>query len=501
MKAENVLAKLIPQAQALLAGGHGPEQLTPAQRTARGISLAQFVQAMWPILEPATVLVWSWALQAICDHVQALLEGRLARNNLIINVPPGSAKSTIVSVAAPSWRWITQPSWRGIFASGNPAVVTRDSLRCRTVIESPWYRRSFGITWELAEDANEKRRYLNSATGFRVALSSQAKVTGDRATDIFCDDPLDADDAYSEAERNAVNNWWDSAYANRLNDLRTGHRCIIMQRLHPEDLVGHILKREPDAWELLRIPMVWEESQRVTTSLGWTDPRTKDGELMDPVRFPQEVIDAERLRLGESGFAGQHQQRPHAAAGEVFKVGRLQLWDAGVELPAMQRTIVSLDTAFKVNQTSDYSVGFVLGKFERGIFLLDRVRGRYGYPMLRAIVEELAGRWRPSAALIEDAASGQSLIQDLRSSSALPIVPVRPDGDKLSRAHTVVPMWEAGRIFARADAPWLREFLEELNAFPLSPHDDQVDAFVQGVRYLAHAPQPARFIRHNLFER
>lgn len=480
------LSTLVAEAKAALAGGENGS-LSSAQRAAREISLAEFVKAMWPLLEPATPLIWSWTMQTVCDHVQALLEGRLACNNLIVNVPPGSAKSTIVSVAAPAWRWIREPTWRGIFASGNPAIVTRDSLRCRTVIESAWYRKSFGIAWTLAEDANEKRRYLNSATGFRVALSSMAKVTGDRATGIFCDDPLDADDAYSEAERTAVNNWWDVAYANRLNDLRTGTRCIIMQRLHTEDLAGHILKREPGSWELLRIPMVWEESQRITTSLGWTDPRTKDGELMDAVRFPQEIIDAEKLRLGESGFAGQHQQRPFAAGGEVFKEGSLQLWDAGAPLPHMQQIVISLDTAFKEGETADFSVGFVLAKFEglqNGIFLLDRVRGRYSYPVLLAIVHELAARWRPSAVLIEDAASGQSLIQSLKASSALPVRPVRPDGDKLSRAHTVVPTWEAGRIFAPAQTSWLPEFLEELHAFPKAPHDDQVDAFVQGVRYL-----------------
>ena len=476
------LPTLMAEAQAALSGGEG--SLTAAQQAAREISLAQFVKAMWPILEPATPLIWSWAMQAVCDHVQALLEGRLAHNNLIVNVPPGSAKSTIVSVAAPAWRWVTQPTWRGIFASGNPAVVTRDSLRCRTVIESLWYRRTFGIAWELAEDANEKRRYLNSATGFRVALSSQAKVTGDRATGIFCDDPLDADDAYSEAERGSVNNWWDVAFANRLNDMRTGTRCIIMQRLHTQDLVGHLLAREAHQWELLRIPMLWEESQRLTTSLGWTDPRTKDGQLMDEVRFPQEVIDAERLRLAESGFAGQHQQRPFAAAGEVFRVGHLQLWPSEYMLPHFEQIVISLDTAFKTTETSDYSVGFVLGKFEQGIFLLDRARGRYSYPALRALVSEMSVRWRPAAVLIEDAASGQSLIQDLQHSSAFPVRAARPDGDKLSRAHTVVPTWEAARIFAPADAHWLSEFLEELHAFPKAPHDDQVDAFVQGVRYL-----------------
>lgn len=478
--------KVIREAKELVAAYGAGTSLTPEQREARTVGLAGFVRAAWRVVEPETPLIWNWHLEAITSHVQALLEGRLAKRNLLILVPPGFAKSTVVSVCAPAWRWITRPAWRSIFASGNPAVATRDSMKCRNVIESAWYRRTFGITWSLADDANLKQRYNNTATGFRVALSSEARVTGDRADALFIDDPVDADDAYSEIARNGVNNWYDQAFANRLNDLRTGTRVIIMQRLHPEDLAGHVLETEADAWETLIIPQEFETSRRYTTSLGWTDPRTEEGELAFPERFPADVIKTERLRLGESGFAGQHQQRPFAAEGEVFKRGCLQLWPAGADLPKFSSVLVSLDTAFKTKEESDYSVGFALGKFDKGVMLLERVRGRFSYPALKQIAIEWASRWRPSAVLVEDAASGQSLIQDLKENTALPVVAVRPDGDKLTRAHTIVPTWEANRIYAIEGAAWLSEFLEELHAFPKSPHDDQVDAFVQGVRHCFH---------------
>jgi hypothetical protein len=251
----------------------------------------------------------------VCEHVEALLTGKIGKRNLAVLVPPGFAKSTVVSVAAPAWRWITKPAWRAIFASGNPVVATRDSLKCRAIIESSWYRRTFGIGWGLADDANLKTRYATTATGFRMALSTAARVTGDRADSLFIDDPVDADDAYSESARLTVNRWYDEAYANRLNDLRTGTRCLIMQRLHPDDLAGHILEREAGEWEVLTIPQQWEESRRTATTLGWTDPRTTEGELAFEARFPANVIELERLRLGESGFAGQHQQRPFAKGG------------------------------------------------------------------------------------------------------------------------------------------------------------------------------------------
>lgn len=476
------MPELLREARQVLEGA--PQPLTPGQIVARDISLRDFVKACWHIIEPNTRLAWSWALDAMCDHVEALLTGKLGKTNLIITVPPGAMKSTIVSVATPAWQWINRPQWRAIHASGNFQVSVRDSLRCRAILDSAWYRNRFGISWQFASDQNLKSYYANSASGFRSAVSSGSKITGSRADSLFVDDALDAADAYSDNARTTVIDWWRQAFANRLNDAQTGTRCIIQQRLHPEDLVGWILASEPDQWEVLTIPMEWEESRRFTTSLGWSDPRTEDGALMFPQRFPASVVASERVRLGESGYAGQHQQRPFNASGEVFKTGALQWWNREAPLPTFSRVVMSCDTAFKTKEESDYSVACILGQFDKGIFILDVVRGRWGFPQLKATMEQLGEKWRPTAVLIEDAASGQSLIQEFQKNTAFPIKPVRPDGDKLSRAHTIVPRWEAGRCYALEGASFLPDFLAELHSFPKSVHDDQVDAFVQGVRYL-----------------
>jgi predicted phage terminase large subunit-like protein len=184
---------------------------------------------------------------------------------------------------------------------------------------------------------------------------------------------------------------------------------------------------------------------------------------------------------GESGFAGQHQQRPFAKGGEMFKKSGLRLWPASEELPGFSAVTISIDSAFKTGEENDYSVAVVLGEFGRGAFILDVVR--YAYPELRAVMVELWQKWHAAAVLVEDKASGQSLIQDLQQNTKLPVRPVKVDGDKLSRAHTVVPTWEAGRVFAVEGAPFLPELMAELTAFPKSAHDDQVDASVQGIRY------------------
>jgi predicted phage terminase large subunit-like protein len=456
---------------------------TRVQLANRQWSLAEFFQRAWNVLEPSTPLIWGWHLQAICDHVEALLTGDLGKRNLMILVPPGSSKSRIVSVMTTAWQWLRRPGWQGLYASGNPRVTTRDSIYCRALIESHWYQRSFGCAWQLQADQNTKQLFGNTAHGFRMAVTANTKITGDRADALFIDDPLDASDAYSKVARDGVLTWFDQAFSNRLNDLRRGIRCLIQQRLHSEDLAGHLIARESAQWEVLTIKQEFDEASRTVTSLGWTDPRTEDGELMQPERFPADIIAQEKLRLGASAYAGQHQQLPSAADGELFKRGCLQKLTADA-LPECLQVILSLDSAFSEKQTADYSVCIVMGQTERGMLLLDVIRGRYAYPQLQAIVTELAARWHPSAVLIEAKASGQSLIQSLQQETTLPVVPVNVTGDKVSRAHMVTPTFEAHRVYAPTSAAWLEDFEAELYAFPKAPHDDQVDAFTQALSYL-----------------
>ncbi len=195
-------------------------------------NLADFFRHSWAILEPATPLIWNWHLQAICDHVQALLEGRIPQRNLIINVPPGSSKSRIVSVCTTAWVWIDRPEWRGIFTSANPRNVIRDSTYCRQLIESNWYQEWFRPKWRFARDQNAKGLYRNTAGGFRQAM-------GGSANGLFMDDMIDAADAESKAARDAFVVWYDQAFANRVSDMTSSTRCIIAQRLHEVDPVGH----------------------------------------------------------------------------------------------------------------------------------------------------------------------------------------------------------------------------------------------------------------------
>lgn len=200
--------------------------------------------------------------------------------------------------------------------------------------------------------------------------------------------------------------------------------------------------------------------------------------------------------MGRSAYAGQHQQEPFDSQGEIFRPDAIQLWPAGTPLPTFTRRILSLDTAFSVKSTADYSVILELGAFDRGVFVISCLRARMEYPQLKAAAIQLASAGGISAVLIEDKASGQSLVQDMRQTTALPVLPVKVDADKVTRAHVIVPSVEAGRVFAPATAPWLEIFLNELAAFPKGKNDDIVDTLTQGVSYLLlKKVQPARFIR------
>ena len=213
-----------------------------------------------------------------------------------------------------------------------------DSLRCRAIVEPEWYARTFGIGWTLANDQNETMHFKTTAGGSRLTLSTGSSVTGARGDVLLVDDGLDAASAHSAAERSRVNDWFDMAFANRLADMRTGARIVIGQRLHVEDLIGHVLATEPRASCHLSIPQLSEPERRCVTSI-WSDPSTQAGELAFPERFPQAVIDGERRRLGASGFSAQHQQAPYLLGGEIFKRDALQLW------AAVQRCLISLASA------------------------------------------------------------------------------------------------------------------------------------------------------------
>lgn len=455
-------------------------------------SLSEFARQAWHVVEPTTPLEWNWHLDAICDHVQALLEGRIPKRNLMINVPPGSMKSLLVSVFAPAWWWLHRPSYRSIFASANPKVSLRDSVRCREVITSDWYRRVFAPRWTLAADQNAKGLYKTTAQGSRMALSASAKVVGERADALWMDDLLDATDALSVSKvaRDEVNNWYDVAYANRLADPRTGIRCHIAQRLHEDDPPGHQLAGGD--WEVLSIPEVYrapKDGVKHVTAIGWSDPRTKDGELLFPKRRNSAYLRAEKKRLGTPMFEAQHQQNPAPDSGIIFQRPWLQKrfrWPANHEaMPVAQlmaalgitRIVIGLDTALGDKQTNDYTSPTVIGECANRYLVLWHAKDRRDAPGTKQWARDLTAKWRPAAMPVEGegSASGKAIVQMLREDTTVPAKEV-PNISKVVRAQKVAATVEHMVWFPEGE-PWVGDLVDALCRFPKAKHDDDVDGF------------------------
>ena len=275
------------------------------------LSFRQFVIQAWHILEPGTPFVGGIDVDAICSHLQAVTDGRIP--NLIINVPPRHAKSLLTAVFWPAWVWIDHPESRWLFSSYREDLATRDSVKCRRLIESPWYQQRWGDRYQMVEDQNQKHRFENNRTGYRVVVPMSGG-TGEGGDYVVVDDPHSVEQAESDAARIAAIDWWNGTMSTRLNDHSNGHKIVIQQRLHELDLTGDLLMR--GGYEHLCLPAEFEPDRRCRTSI-WTDPRTTPGELLCPRRFDNAALDSLKATLGEPplcGVSSNSSQRQRKAA-------------------------------------------------------------------------------------------------------------------------------------------------------------------------------------------
>jgi len=441
---------------------------------ARG--LREFVRQAWPVVEPATEFVSGWHLDAICEHLEAVTRGQIHR--LLISVPPRHMKSLAVSVFWPCWEWITHPERRWLFCSYAAGLAIRDSVKCRRMVESPWYRRRWLDRFVLTSDQNEKSRFENDKAGYRIAIGVGGAATGEGGDRVVVDDPHNVREAESEIVRQSVLDWWDQVMSTRLNDPKRGAMVIVMQRVHENDLAGHVLQQ--GGYEELKLPAEYEGSQQVT-SIGWRDPRTEPGELLWPERFGQEEVEALKRTMGSYAAAGQLQQRPAPAAGGILK---RHWWKFYREAPRpCSEVIQSWDCAFKDTRTSDFVVGQVWGRHGADKYLLDQVRGRMDCPATIQAVKRLSEKWpQAQAKLVEDKANGPAVIATLKH-EIVGLIAVNPEGGKEVRAHAVSPQIEAGNVYLPDPtiAPWIGGFIDECAAFPNGAYDDQVDAMSQAL--------------------
>jgi predicted phage terminase large subunit-like protein len=466
------------------------------------LSLAAFVKAAWHIIEPGTPLLWNWHLDTVCGYLEAVKEGLITR--LIINIPPGSLKS-ILLVMYQAWEWIDRPEERFLAIANEQGLSIRDALRIKQIITSDWYQKFWPLA--LQADQNEKTLFSNEKRGFRQSQGITASNTGKRGSRLIIDDPIDMKHVYSDVIRKGVNETYDQTLSTRVNDPEKSPIILIMQRGHENDLAGHLLSKSETQWVHLSIPMEYEGAPTFDAGkdIGrpeLNDPRTKKGELLFPKRFTLKAVKALKEDLGEYGAAAQLQQRPVPTGGGIIKSHWWRLWPDDMPLPAMEHIFLSYDTAFSEKDMKDsaFSAMTRWGVFWHEqrqrycLMCLGRWYDRVGYDELRTNAKDWDKKHEPDAHLIEKKATGISLVQDLRR--ALPgkvrsYTPGRGE-DKVSRAYSVSPMFQAGLVYA-PNKQWATSTDEKkpglikiVSSFPngAPPCADLTDTVTQACLYL-----------------
>ena len=440
-------------------------------------SLYDFAVAAWPVLEPATPFIDNWHVRTICDHLQAVTEGKIRR--LIINIPPRFMKSLLVSVLWPAWIWVTSPAKKFLTASYAQSLAERDAVKMRTLIDSPWYQQRFQHVFCFKADQNAKSRYENDKTGFRVSVSPNGLGTGEGGDYLIVDDPHNVKQAESDVQRTATTVWWDETMSSRYNNPKTGAAVIVMQRIHEEDLAGHLIKK--GGWAHLCIPMSFElpnNGKRRTTILGDYDPRHVENELLWPERFGPEEVEMLSTALGSFGTAGQLQQSPSPRGGGILKRDNYRFY---TQLPKIVDVVITVDCTFKGLDTSDNVSIQAWGTNGIDKYLLHRVKQKMGYNATVKALESVIAKFpHRIAILIEDKANGSAVIETL-SQKFTGVIPINPDGGKVARAYAMQPEHESGHTFLPDPSiePTIEEFLSESDSFPNGSHDDEIDAMTQ----------------------
>lgn len=455
-------------------------------------SLSEYTMASWPLIEPRLPFIPGWHIDAICEHLEAVIAGEILK--LIINIPPRHAKSTLVSVALPSWTWTRFPEKKFIYGSHSYSLSKRDSVKTRNVIQSSWYRDTFNIRWDLADDQNEKTNFLNTAGGSRRATSVMASIIGEGGDVLVLDDPHSPRSVRSEVKREDQIEWIDTEFFTRVNDPKTVAKIVIMQRLDEKDATAHLLAQ--GGWEHLMLPAEYDPARRCVTCLGWEDPRTKEGQPLWPERF--DTPDLERvlkLPMGSKAWAGQGQQRPAPQEGNIVKRA---WWKFYREAPGdLDKVGIAGDLTFKDTEKSDFVALLTWGRRGANKYLLDIDHEQMDFNEQLRRFARMCSKWpNATAKWIEDAANGAALVAMVKKT--IPgVIPVSPQGSKIARAEAIAPQIEAGNIYLPDPtyqphidsglAQKVLDFIEEWAVFPNGANDDRVDASSLGISQLTEA--------------
>ncbi len=450
-------------------------------------SLRHFIEQAWHVLEPANPFVPGWHIDAICEHLEAITRREI--NKLIINIPPRHAKSLIVSVFWPMWQWINAPYERFIYASYAQVLSTRDSLKCRRLIQSEWYQERWADRFQLTGDQNQKMRFDNDKMGYRIATSVGGVATGEGGSCICGDDLHNVIEGESDKKRVAVLIWWDESMSTRLDNPDTGAKVLVMQRIHEEDVSGHALASERGYIHLC-LPARYEGNRvKTVIPLGnpFEDPRTIEGEPLWPARYNDNILTELEQELsafgGEYAVAGQLQQRPVSRKGGMFLVDNFQKAQT-FNTDKIKKSIRYWDKA-ATEGGGAYTCGVLMHLLsDNRLVIEDVTKGQWAthkredkikecvisdnqsYPDVKTWMEEEGGSGGKDSARFT-----------IRNNAGYNVYAehVSGKGSKEIRAEPYSVQVNNGNV-TLIEAPWNKSFIDNHRLFPRGKFKDDIDA-------------------------
>lgn len=436
---------------------------------------SSFINKVFATINPGVEYSHNWHIELLADYLNSIEQGKI--NRLIINVPPRTLKSVTISVAWPAWLLGHNPTKRIMVASYAQSLSIKHSLDTRLVMSSDWYSTIFPNT-KLSKKHNLKQKFMTTQHGFRMATSVGSMVTGEGGDILIIDDPHNPSHIHSTKRRKNVIEWYEQTFSSRLNNKKTGAIVLVMQRLHEEDLCGHLLKNAQKNWELLKLPVTTDEHIRYNISNNCYS-YLKDTELHSDL-YNKDILNKIREEMGRDNFAAQYMQTPISISHSILNYNDISWYDKIDQQP--NYIIQSWDTAIKTSENSDWSVCSTWAIIGKNYYLLDLLRKKLAYPELKHRVKDLHKKFNPKLILIEDQGSGQSIIQDLRSEGIQSIIAIKPKFDKITRFASIVPLFQASIV--KLPKYLDNSALKELTSFPNTTHDDVVDSVSQFLGYM-----------------
>lgn len=451
-----------------------------------------FVKKAWTVLQPNRPLIWSWHYDYLCEQLTLVKQRRLLR--LIVNIPPRTLKSTLITIAYPVWVWLTEPEHNFMAVSYNLDLSTEHSVMRRKLIQSGWFQRLWGDRFKLSGDRNQIGQFMNDRGGQMISTSVGATAWGRGCDTAILDDPLSADQALSVTGRTTANNWIATTLRSRLNDPPTGAIILVMQRLHELDPTGFLLEQEPSIWTHTRVPLVAEEDETWIFPISGRVVQRGRGEILQPERFTPAVV--EGLRSHRLVFAAQSQQRPAPAEGNLIKRSDVRYY-GGIDprtgqvdekLPeTFDFKVISVDCAFKDLPTSDFVAVMVIGIKGGKRFVLNVVNQHLDAAATEAEIRRQRQVHQAWAVLVEDKANGPAVIQRLKI-NVPGVIEISPQGGKIGRMHAAAFEWQARDWFVDRNASWTEAFIDQITMFPNARNDDMCDAMSQATHWLSQRP-------------